>query len=624
MKKYCRFYQLLKTGSNILGEVYFSLTRDEQKEITQYMVVNVREEIDLERKWKALQEFFEFSKTFNHPSILTYELWGECKEGRYVATRCKEFFSLTATLQNLKKRNLPFSFDIPIQAVVQILSGLQYLSGISFKGQPIYHGLLSPDEIMIGLDGVVYIANYGILQILYEEDRKLAKDLILERSTFLPPELVERAKPSPATDVYSVAALLFYLLTGKPFSPSKDVEIQLGKAQMLVEYKGSKEIPVKLQLILQKALAPENERYKNIDVFRSVLEEFIAEEDITPTTFNLAYYMSNLFHDEAAERQKLVKVESEKVPVEIIEEPPVEEEIVEEIEEKKGFPLMPVVAAVVVVLLGIIIFLALRRPAPPPGISQAELEKRIAQLVEAKVKEREAQLRKEYEERYGQLTQQQQEEIQKRLQEERQKLMQQIRVQQIAQLRKQKSEAQVEEQQTAPSQQKMEESKPVEEQKTETQPAETSQPSGTSKEPQPSKEKTLPEETVKSQQATTQPPQGSTMVKKTPETPAQQTANVKKSTVVEGALVPLNVLDSKPVPVKKVAPRKPTFIRRSGLVTMMVLVSPDGRVEQVRIIKSLHPKYDEAARKAVMQWRFTSPMKDGKKVRTWAVVTIRF
>lgn len=627
MKKYCRFYELQKTGANILGEVNFSLTRDEEKELVQYMVINVREEFNPDRKWKALTDFFEFSKSLNHPSILPYEVWGECRDGKYVAAKCREFYTLTATLQNLKKRNLPFSFDIPIQTIIQILSGLQYLSSFQYKGTPIYHNLLSPDEIMIGLDGVVYILNYGILQVVYEVDRKLARDLIMERATFLAPELMEKIKPSPKADVYSVGTLLFYLLTGKHFSPEKDPDAQISRTPMLVEYEGSKQIPEGLQKILKKALTPEDMRYQNVDIFRSVLEEFITEEDITPTTFNLAYYMNNLFHDETLERQKLVKRESEKIPVEIVEEPvEVEAPYAEEEEKKKGFPVVPAIAAMAVVLIGIIIFLIVSKPSAKPTISQEELEKRINLLVEAKMKEKEAQLRKEYEERYGKLTQQQQEEFQKRLEEERKKMLQAARIELLSQIkRSQASATSTTAKSITPS------SAPA------TQPSQTKQTAGEAPAVTAQQTKKPLEAT---QLATSKPgpqqPQEQLQPAKEKKTttptkaPVQQkpVSAKKESQVIPGSIVPISDLDSPLRIIKKVAPVMPVRARRlriKGSVMASILINEKGDVIQVRIIRGTPRGYfEDEARKTLMKWKFTPPRKKGIGVKVWKVVTIKF
>ncbi len=603
MKKFCKFYELKKIATNALGEVYLSLTRDEKKEISPFMVVNLREEFNLERRWKALTDYLEFSKTLNHPNILRYDTWGECKQGRYVAARAKEYFSLGSIIKNLKKRNLPFTFDIPVHAILQIISGLQYLNNIRYKDSAIYHNILSPDEILINLDGVVYINNAGILQAI-SEDRKLAKDLIVERSTFLPKELIDRAKPSPKADVYSVASLLFFLTTGKYISPEKNIELQLKNTPLIMEFEGKKEIPEELQKILSNALAPEETRYQNIEILRSAFDDFITKEDISPTTFNLAYYMNTLFHDEVLEGEKLVKRESEKVPVEIVEEPIEKETEKEEAEKKKGFPMVAVIGSLAVILIAVIIAIVFMGKPKQPVISQAELDKRINQLVETKMKEREAELKKEYENKYGKISQQDEEKLKKQLEEERKKLAEKARAEELAKLRKiQQSKKKP----VLPSVEKKVE-KPKEEVKQEETKAEIP-PQKTSEVQQQKKEEVEKKPAVETK-------------------PQKISAPVSKPEVIPGSVVPITELDSPLKLVKKIPPRIPERARRlriRGSVMASIMINENGEVEQVRIIRGTPKGYfEKEAERTLSMWKFTPPRKKGVGVKVWKVVTIKF
>lgn len=607
MKKFCRFYELKKVGANALGSVFYSVTRDEEKQLKDYMLVEVRKEYQKPRLWDALKELFQFSRKLSHPNILTYELWGNCRDGYYAATKCREFFSLSAVLSQIKKKNLPFSFDIPIQAIFQLATGLQYLSNVNYKGSPLLHNLITPDDIMVSLDGVVYIANFGIYQTVYSNDRELANDLAMERSAFLAPELIDKKKPTPQADVYSVGALLFFLLTGKLFSPERDVESQLKGTKMIAKWEGGEEIPEGLREILKKALAPADQRYRNITEFTEALDSFVAEEDITPTTFNLAYYMNTLFQEEREERKRLVKESRDKVPVEIIEEPPEEEKpVVVEEEKKRGFPVAIVGAVAALLILVIAGILILKKPAPK-GLTPEELEKRINQLVEQKMKDREAQIRKEYEEKYGQLTSQKEEELKKALEKERQKLLAEIRRQQMARLTAQKKPA------PRPQPQPQKEEKKAPEARVEENKAAPSQPEEV--------QKSVQEEKSQPQQEAQPPVPAPAKTQVNPPEP-------QKPAVVPGSVVPINELDSPLRLVKRVSPRMPIKairLRVRGSVMASILIDENGNVAQVRIIRAT-PKgfFEEEAYRTLLKWKFSPPRKKGVPVKVWKVVTIQF
>ncbi len=615
MKKYCRFYELKKVGSNALGGVFYSVTRDEEKQLKDYMFVEVREEYRRPRVWDALSEFFQFSRRLNHPNILTYDYWGKCRDGYYVAARCREFFSLSSVLGHLKKKSLPFSFDIPIQAIFQLATGLQYLSNVQYKGSPILHNLITPDDIMISLDGVVYIANFGIYQAVFSTDRELANDLATERSAFLAPELISKKKPSPQADVYSVAALLYFLITGKLVAQNRSIEQQLEEVRMIAKWEGGDKIPEGLKEILKRALSPAEQRYRNIGEFTEALERFVEEEDITPTTFNLAYYMNTLFQEEKEERERLVKESRDKVPVEIIEEPEEEKvEITEEEEKKKGFPVVLISAIVAIIALVVVGILLLRKPAQKP-ISPEELEKRINQLVEQKLKQREEQLRKQYEEKYGQLSAQKQEELRKALEEERKKLLAAIRKQQMAKLSK---TAPAPAQTTAPAvspQASQGEAPAAPQAKAQSQKTELPQKTSAEEQKLPAETKTSPE---KKPQET----------KPIAPSPAPEKQTTTKPAVIPGSVVPLNELDHPVKLIKRVAPRMPVKalrLRVRGSVMASILIDENGNVARVRIIRAT-PKgfFEEEAYRTLLKWKFTPPRKKGVPVKVWKVVTIQF
>src|SRR5438045_5357816 len=63
-----------------------------------------------------------------------------------------------------------------------------------------------------------------------------------------------------------------------------------------------------------------------------------------------------------------------------------------------------------------------------------------------------------------------------------------------------------------------------------------------------------------------------------------------------------------PVLLDKAEPRYPAEARSNGVgsatVRMSIVITTEGRVTQVRVLKPVSLGFDEAARHAVMRWRF--------------------
>ncbi|HET6372544.1 MAG TPA: energy transducer TonB [Candidatus Polarisedimenticolia bacterium] len=75
--------------------------------------------------------------------------------------------------------------------------------------------------------------------------------------------------------------------------------------------------------------------------------------------------------------------------------------------------------------------------------------------------------------------------------------------------------------------------------------------------------------------------------------------------------------------VPPVYPDEPKRAGIEGKVVMEVVVGQSGSVEGVRFIKS-YPIFNEAAEKAVRQWKYKPALKDGKPVRVYLTVLVEF
>ena len=63
--------------------------------------------------------------------------------------------------------------------------------------------------------------------------------------------------------------------------------------------------------------------------------------------------------------------------------------------------------------------------------------------------------------------------------------------------------------------------------------------------------------------------------------------------------------------------------RIEGVVVLECLISPNGRVREVKVLRSV-PLLEEAAVEAVKQWVYTPTLMDGVPVPVLITVTVRF
>jgi len=103
--------------------------------------------------------------------------------------------------------------------------------------------------------------------------------------------------------------------------------------------------------------------------------------------------------------------------------------------------------------------------------------------------------------------------------------------------------------------------------------------------------------------------------------------------VSRGDLILLSEVDVEPKIIKSVNPIYPPMALRLGLerqVTLEALISEDGDVLQVRLVKGSDrvemsvKEFEEAAKKALLKWKFIPAQKGGISVRVWKPVNFIF
>ncbi len=85
----------------------------------------------------------------------------------------------------------------------------------------IVHRDIKPENIMIDASGVVKLADLGIAKVQQETDSSMSTltqaGVIIGTPSYMAPEQIQHAhRVTPAVDIYSMGATLYFLLTGKP------------------------------------------------------------------------------------------------------------------------------------------------------------------------------------------------------------------------------------------------------------------------------------------------------------------------------------------------------------------------------------------------------------------------
>ncbi|HKJ89634.1 MAG TPA: energy transducer TonB, partial [Oceanipulchritudo sp.] len=95
----------------------------------------------------------------------------------------------------------------------------------------------------------------------------------------------------------------------------------------------------------------------------------------------------------------------------------------------------------------------------------------------------------------------------------------------------------------------------------------------------------------------------------------------------EAQLFNVQDLDELPRPVRQVKMEPPSRFRQeriSGLVRVEIMIDESGTTTVRRILESSHPELEEPARRALAQWTWTPPRKNGDPVKARYILPIGF
>ena len=505
----------------------------------------------------------------------------------------------------------PVPLDQAIVIAEKIALSLATTADLRYLGNRLAHGALIPQFVWITDEGEIRVAGQQLGKglIASMSDTKVAAEL----GKYFAAEYRASGEISKTTDVYSLGAILYLLITGQE-PPDAITTSAFTQTVRAAKTFSGQPLPDDLRVIIEKSLAIDpNARYATINDMKQVLSALVHGGNYSASTFNLAFYLNNLLkkemEGEALERERESKVNAAayaEVPMAIVSEPP-PVAFGEAPPAKSRMPMYAAAAVVIIAAIGAGAFYMLKpKPAapvvraatPPPApkpqiVSQPVIASGPVTATTATVDP--AAEKKAFEAA-----------VQQKMQEEMMKLQ--------ADMNRQLK------------QQQQPKSTPV-------QTASMIPPSQT---PQQVDDRgsaaALDQRRLTAQPLTqTQAPAQQTPVVPQPQTAAIQQPPVSQAPVAsvrEGQLVDVTDLDKVPEPLAVIRPVYPPLAAQQhaeATIILSTLITENGEVSDVKILRG-DPRFgfNDSAMRAIRAVKFTPPIKDGKRVKTWRPQSITF
>jgi serine/threonine protein kinase/TolB-like protein/tetratricopeptide (TPR) repeat protein len=275
-------YRLLsRIGAGAMGEVYAAHDEKLNRRVAVKLIAK-----DVARDVDRLQRFRQeahAASSLNHPNIVVVHDVGELEERPFIVTELVEGVTLR---QRLKAG--PLSVPDAIEIALQVTSALA-----AAHARGLVHRDIKPENVMLRPDGYVKVVDFGLAKLARAEHAPVAGAASTGLTqpghaagtpAYMSPEQA-RAEPVDArTDVFSVGAVLYEMVTGRlPFTGESHAVIfseilgQTPPAPALL----NPHVPPLLDRLITKALEKDRElRYQSVADMRADLLRLRRESDV--------------------------------------------------------------------------------------------------------------------------------------------------------------------------------------------------------------------------------------------------------------------------------------------------------------------------------------------------------
>ena len=209
-EKIGKYVIINKVGKGSTGNVYLSHDPYYRRDVA-IKVYNIEEDADADRARVSRKMFFNEAHMvgmLQHPNIMPIYDAGEENGKYYVVT---EHIQGARTLAAYCRPDNLLRVDDVVEIIYKCAKALHYA-----HGRGVIHRDIKPSNVMLTVDNDVRIIDFGIAIVTGSEVSRI--EGIAGSPSYMSPEQVQSEDLTPRSDLYSLGAVLYELLTGfRPF-----------------------------------------------------------------------------------------------------------------------------------------------------------------------------------------------------------------------------------------------------------------------------------------------------------------------------------------------------------------------------------------------------------------------